>query len=139
LRRNSRSIPGINIQWPWSVLLVSGQKTVETRSYPIPGHYIGVELAVIETPGPHGMREAGIDKARIIGTIVFDGFFQYQTKDTWMRDIKRHCVPADDHLFAFRDGEPKWGWTVAKVTSFAVPMPAPSPRGIVFAKECRLA
>ena len=51
-------------------MLLSGEKTVETRGYPLPEKYVGCELAIIETPGPRGRREAGIEKARIVGTIV---------------------------------------------------------------------
>jgi hypothetical protein len=45
---------GINIQAPWSQLLINGQKCVETRSYPLPKNYEGVPLALVETPGKYG-------------------------------------------------------------------------------------
>ena len=77
------TIPGVNIQWPWSELLLTGKKSVETRSYPLPEKYLGQWLAVIETPGPHGKREAGIDKARITGKIMFSESFQYPTLSEW--------------------------------------------------------
>ena len=38
---------GINIQFPISQLILSGDKTVETRTYPIPERYLGVDLALI--------------------------------------------------------------------------------------------
>ena len=53
---------GINIQSPWSRLLIEGDKCVETRSYPIPEKYVGEDLGLIETPG-----KDGDFKARIIG------------------------------------------------------------------------
>ncbi len=138
MKGKSRAIPGINIQWPWSALLLTGHKTVETRTYPIPAHYIGAELAIIETPGPHGKNEAGIDKARIIGTIVFESCFEYRTRDQWLQDLKRHCVPPNDALYGFKQGSPKWGWVVRQVRALDCHVPAPSPRGIVFAKVCKL-
>jgi hypothetical protein len=44
-------IPGINIQASCSELNLRGQKTVETRGYPLPEKLIGKMLALIETPG----------------------------------------------------------------------------------------
>lgn len=46
-----RTLCGINIQFPISQLIVDGSKTIETRTYPIPDHYIGKEMILIETPG----------------------------------------------------------------------------------------
>ena len=55
---------GINIQAPWSQLLINSDKCVETRSYALPDKYIGEELLLIETPGKNGKF-----KARIIGIL----------------------------------------------------------------------
>jgi len=69
-----KKLTGINIQFPISRLILSGEKTVETRTYPIPEHYINQELAIIETPG-----RDGDFKARIVGTIIFSGCFRRQS------------------------------------------------------------
>ena len=130
------NIPGVNIQWPWSSLIVSGQKTVETRSYKLPEKYIGKKLAIIETPGPRGKKEAGISKARIIGTVVFSGSFLYRTRAEWVADFDRHCVEIGNHQFEFDKNHEKWGWIVAEVVSFKNQKPAPVKRGIVFATSC---
>src|SRR4029450_4821616 len=45
------TLPGINIQVPWAEAILSGQKVIETRFYPLPGKWVGQPLAVIETPG----------------------------------------------------------------------------------------
>ena len=45
---------GLNIQTPWSSLLIDGLKTVETRSYHLPLKYEGIELYLVETPGKLG-------------------------------------------------------------------------------------
>jgi hypothetical protein len=133
-----RVIPGINIQWPWSQLLLSGEKTIETRTYAIPEKYIGQELALIETPGPHGKKKAGIDKARIIGVICFDASKQYRSKEEWDADRKLHQVDVDDPQYAFKKTKPKHGWPVISVKNLAKPLPAPKRRGIVFASACEI-
>ena len=130
--------PGVNIQWPWSQLIVSGKKTVETRSYKLPSKYVGRKLAIIETPGPRGKAEAGFSKARIVGTVVFSGSFRYSTRDSWMKDFSRHCVEVGDHLFAFDESQEKWGWVISEFEGFVESKPAPVKRGIVFATCCEI-
>ena len=126
--------PGINIQYPWSQLLVSGEKTVETRGYPLPAKYAGKPLAIIETPGPTKPRF----KARIIGVITFSHSIQYKTYAEWDADRGRHRVPANDPAFRFRAGKKKYGWVVKEVTRLKTPVVAPSKRGIVFASACSI-
>ena len=55
---------GINIQRPWAELLLSGEKTVEARRYPLKG-YRGEELWAIQTTGPSNRRHEELK--RIIG------------------------------------------------------------------------
>lgn len=133
-----KKIPGINIQWPWSELIASGLKTVETRTYPIPEKYRGVELALIETPGPRGKKEAGIEKARIIATVVFGKDFQYESESSWRRDRKRHQVDVNDPQYAFNPKKEKWGWEVNKVKKLKKHLNPPLKRGIVFALDCKI-
>lgn len=130
-------IPGINIQWPWSDLLLSGKKSVETRTYKMPDKYIGKDLALIETPGPNGLEKAGIEKARIVGVIRFSNSFKYKSKAEWMRDKDRHLVGPNDPLFGWNSDKEKWGWVVESVRRIHQ-APAPKKRGIIFASKCEL-
>ncbi len=138
MNKGDTKIPGVNIQWPWSRMLVEGKKTVETRSYSLPASKENVTLAIIETPGPRGRRDAGIAKARIIGTIKFSGSFRYHSKTEWLKDHRRHQVEVGDPQFAFRGDREKWGWVVSEVRLLPKPLPAPARRGIVFAKDCAI-
>ena len=117
-------------------MLLSGKKTVETRSYPIPAKYIGQELAIIETPGPRGAAEASITTAQIIGVIRFSGSFRYATKTDWLADQPRHSVSPSDPLYAFKTDRPKFGWVVESAVPLSTPKPAPKKRGIIFASKC---
>ena len=48
------SLPGLNINWPFSQLILAGVKTVEVRSYALGYKNIarpGVEMWLVETPG----------------------------------------------------------------------------------------
>jgi hypothetical protein len=119
---------GINIQGPWSSLLINGQKTIETRSYPLPKKYRDVTLALIETPGGKKF------KSRIIGTITFSDSFKYDNETSWASDYNRHYVRPDD-IYGWND-KPKYGWIVKQIVKFDKPVEPPKKRGIVFSKDC---
>ena len=124
---------GINIQTPWSELLINEVKSVETRSYPLPEKYVGEELALIETPGRYGRF-----KARIIGTITFSHSFKYPDQKAWQDDYNRHCVAVDDPIYKWKDDKPKYGWVVSKVTKFDKPLDIRKRKGIIFTSGIKL-
>jgi hypothetical protein len=120
---------GINIQIPWSRLLINGDKSVETRSYPLPKKYEGVELALIETPGKYGRF-----KSHIIGIITFSHSFQYPDKQAWIDDYNRHKVEEGDEFCDWNENKKKYGWVVASINKFDNHIPiSKKNRGIVFA------
>ena len=133
----SLTISGLNIQWPWTKLILTGTKTIETRGYPIPTKHLNQTLALIQTPGPKG-RKAGIQKAMIVALIKFDACVKYQTKEDWLRDKKHHRVDETDAQFAFQENRPKFGWRISSVTKLAEPVPAPARKGIVFVSGCKV-
>jgi hypothetical protein len=124
---------GLNIQIPWSRLLIDGTKSVETRSYPLPHKYEGVELALIETPGKYGQF-----KSHIIGTITFSHSFLYTNQQEWISDNNRHRVEVDDKLYGWNPNKLKYGWVVCDIKKFDKPMSAPKRKGIVFTKNCKV-
>ena len=124
---------GLNIQYPWSHLLINGLKTVETRSYALPNKYAGEPLALIETPG-----KTQNFKSRIIGIIVFSHSFKYPDKESWLNDFNRHKVSDSDNLFAWNDSKDKYGWVVSNVIKFNKPIDAPTKKGIVFTLNCNI-
>lgn len=126
-----RALPGINIQFPISQSIVSGEKTVETRTYPIPVGYIDKDLYLIETPGREGKF-----KARVIAVIRFGESFPYKSKSEFHRDFKRHLVkPGSKWDWAKK---PKWGWPIKWVKVIRPRQPLPGPRGIKFTKSVSL-
>lgn len=121
---------GLNIQSPWSSLLISGHKTVETRSYQLPKKYEGIELALIETPG-----KSRKFQSRIIGTITFSHCFKYPDKQAWKDDYNRHKVEESDKDYKWNH-KPKYGWVVSKIVKFDEPVDPPKKRGIIFTQDC---
>lgn len=125
-----RLIPGINIQWPISELIMNRKKIIETRTYPLPEHLIGKELAVIETPGRKGKF-----KARVIGVVKFQRSFQYKTKKDFYADSAKHCVTPESE-WKWVASKQKWGWPVTVVAKLNAPTLPPKSRGIIFASNC---
>jgi hypothetical protein len=130
-----RDIPGIHIQWPWSRLLISGKKVIETRGYPLPERYRNVPLAIIETPG-RPRSKSKIESSSVIGTIIFSESKLYRTQEEWAADSGLHMVSLDDLHFAFKNGKEKWGWIVRNVQVAKKPTLPPKVRGIIYAKNC---
>lgn len=123
---------GINIQTPWSQLLIDSDKCVETRSYPLPDKYIGEELVLIETPGKNGKF-----KARIIGTITFSHSFKYNSIQEWKNDYNRHRV-SEDSEFGWNEKKNKYGWVVSEIFKLEQHYPAPTNKGIIFTHNCEM-
>lgn len=126
-----RTLPGINIQFPISQLILNGKKTVETRTYTLPEKYVHQDLYLVETPGDNG-----IFRARIIAIIQFGKPFLYESKREFYKDIKRHNVNPES-LWAWQD-KPKWGWPIVSLEKLKSPQVFNGVRGIRFTKKISL-
>ena len=118
---------GVNIQFPWSNLLINYVKSIETRSYPLPTKYENKELALVETPGKNGKF-----KARIIGTVTFSHSFKYRDERSWLDDHNKHLVPQDDSQYKWNKNKPKYGWVVSHIKKFTKPVDISKRKGIIF-------
>jgi len=123
---------GLNIQTPWSSLLINGLKSIETRSYHIPMKYVNHPLYLVETPG-----KLGKFKARVIGTITFSGSFKYPNKTSWINDYAKHLVSQNDPFYSWND-KPKYGWAVCSVEKFDEPLDIGGKRGIIFTNNLKI-
>ncbi len=128
----SKLYTGINIQFPISRLILSGEKKIETRTYSIPERLIGQELAIVETPG-----KTGKFKSRVVGIIVFGESFKYKSAKEFYADVKRHCV-SEDSDWAWDSKKGKWGWVIKKVTHLKNEIPLKKRSGIVYSKNIRI-
>ncbi|PIR21697.1 MAG: hypothetical protein COV44_11860, partial [Deltaproteobacteria bacterium CG11_big_fil_rev_8_21_14_0_20_45_16] len=128
MQSRSKSYPGINIQFPISQLILSGAKTVETRTYPLPRKYENIEMILIETPG-----KVGNFKSRAVAKITFGESFQYRSRTDFLRDAQKHKV-AQDSPWAWRS-KPKWGWPIAAIKPFPNPKMIFGKRGIIFSTQ----
>jgi hypothetical protein len=123
-------LPGINIQAPWSSLIIDGRKTIETRFYPIPKQYVGVPIAIIETPGKNKSLVS-----RVVGVAIFGESFAYVDADQFYSDSPRHLVSRQSSDFGWEESKQKHGWPILTCVRHTVPLPGGLKRGIVFTKE----
>lgn len=124
-------LPGINIQFPISQLILEGKKLVETRTYPIPNKYLNTEMWIVETPG-----KAKSFKARIVGKVIFTRSFEYQNKKQFYADRNRHQVTPDSP-WAWTNST-KWGWELKIVEVLKIPIPLKQRTGIKFTKAIEI-
>ncbi len=129
---NQKKYPAINIQFPISRSILNGEKTIETRTYPIPSQYIERELLLVETPG-----KAGGFKARIVAKITFSECFKYSSLDEFRRDERRHKVLPGSQ-WDWTPKNPKWGWKISRLEPLQTAKPARGRRGIIFTREMTL-
>ena len=127
LMSHKKTYPGINIQWPISRDILSGKKTIETRTYPIPEKYLGEEMLLIETPGPYGDF-----KARIIAIIIFTECFKYPSMKVFYSDYPFHLINKKSP-WAWKE-KAKWGWRVNITKVISPPINFPEKKGIVYTR-----
>ena len=128
-RGETQTVPGLHVRYPYAKMLLTGEKSVETRGYSLPAHRINKTVALIETPGPDRTRP----KARVVGTITFKAVKVYADKKAWAADTKNHRVlPSSSFGFL------PFGWVVGKTVLFKEPVALvhKGGRGVIWASDC---
>ena len=129
----------MNVQWPFSQLLMLGVKMKEARKYALDKRgvaNVGEEMWLVETRGDPGtdakqlaqaeMSDEVIgprpDKSHIIGTITFSHSWPYCNQASFHGDVAAHRVK--------KGGSEDWsgvgqmhGWSVRSVRALETPVP----------------
>jgi len=130
------TLRGLNIQWPFSQLLVAGVKVKEVRSYGLnhrsPNILPGEEVWLIETLGtvqaPANALTDGArigerpTKAHIIGTITFSHAEPYGSVRAFRADAASHCIKEGRDKDWDGRGE-RYAWHVSSVRLLQTPVP----------------
>ena len=131
----SSPYPALEAQRPFSLLMLEGKKSIETRAYCIPDQLLGRPIAIIESAeGAAGVSAlpslvaAGHPGLHIAGTVVFGSCFQYESYAQWEADAARHLVESDSEYRFMEGGSAKYGWVVQEYTRAAEPQAVPSMR-----------
>eukprot|EP01084_Bolivina_argentea_P261114 441133_1 len=119
---------GLEMQKPWALYILSGKKSIETRSYSLPEALLNRKIEILES-------EKGIDGVSTLngnifdakdlnhkicrkGWVIFDEVIEYKNRLDFEQDVKKHLVSSDSG-YAWKDGKTDviFGW---KVNEFCV-------------------
>lgn len=144
------TLRGINIQRPWSQLILAGKKTIEARKYALK-NYQDEDLWIIETKGntraaadvcgamglasPKNVRRLRRQvpyRCRIVGVVRFSSCFRYTDLAQWRADEDRHRISTGS-LFDWQ-GSGMYGWHIAAARALAEPQQGPAEKGLIGCK-----
>lgn len=118
----------LEMQAPWARRLVDGDKTVETRSYPLPAGLVGRSIEVMESkPGEDGVSclgdtvEALCAGLSVVGRVTFCSSDAYSNRDAWAADESRHLVSPTSEGYGWKGPKSVFAWTVGEVTAYSKP------------------
>ena len=136
---------GLNVQWPFSQLLLMGAKTEEVRAYNLGGRVnADEEFWLVETKGKcaKAMKSAMVDDlpiaprpsdAQIVGTISFADARQYDSRHAFEEARHLHRIAAGSK-YDWDGSGAMYGWRVDKVRALVTPQPIST--GIFGLTEC---
>lgn len=102
---------------PWAEPILTGEKTVETRGYELPGD--------TTDPAVHVLYETSPEGRGAVGVVEFKRGGQYKDKQAWKNDSQNHCVPETDKKYAWKDGCKKFKWEVSRKVRLGSPFKMP--------------
>ena len=122
------SLPGLNVQEPWASLLLSGKKTIETRTYPCTSAYLLRPIGIVAT------RRQELPKSCLIGLVTIEENIEFDSLEKFRAFEHEHLVAAGSQ-FDWKRERPKWGWRLTVLALVAPTVVALPKRGIVWTKE----
>ena len=131
------TLRGLDIQYPFSRLIMSGAKTIEARSYAL-GHrgiaQAGEKMFLIETPGSKSASLAVVgdlsigappDHAQVIGTVSFNSSSEYTCLSAWRNDRRKHRIQ-EGSQYDWNGTGKMHAWCIGHVQGFSQPVAAGS-------------
>ena len=125
---------GLNIQYPFSQLILAKLKDTEVRDYALGHRNIAnpdEEMFLIETP-PKYPASAAVGplvqgppprQAQVVGTVSFSKSEQYKKKAAWNLDRRRHRIKRGSALDWQQSQGDKYAWRIGQVRCFQEPVP----------------
>ena len=138
-------MPGLNIQWPFSQLILLGVKTEEIRTYALDtgrpkerrryNAKANEEVWIVETLGLTNSLKKDVIvgdvhipprpiAAHIVGTVTFSYSHQYTDKNTFHDARNKHCIAQASKQYNWEGTSDCFGWHVSKVRALTTPIPA---------------
>lgn len=110
----------LEVQQPWSRLLLDRKKTVEARAYPLPKALLGRRICLLESSERDSTQSGLLDRFQtnaIVGFVVFSEVRVYNSQEEFRSEEASHLVP-ETSPFGWREGTDRlYGWKVQSVES----------------------
>jgi len=104
-----------NMFYPYSNLLVTGIKTIETRFYDLPKECRGVRVGIVQImPKDRGATRP----PELVGEVIFGESKRYHTKEEWEADYEHHRVPLNHKRFGWKNDRQMYGWVVKEAVVY---------------------
>ena len=120
----STALIALELQPPYSKLIIDGIKLIETRRYKLPQHLLYQPILLLQsTKGIDAVSalpdqiEANDDSLSILGEIFIEEVFQYNSIDQYNEDRNLHCVPLDSS-YNYVEGCELFGWRISSVVKY---------------------
>lgn len=117
---------GLEMQDPWARHVLSGAKSIETRSYDLPPALIGKKIAILQSrQGRDGVSavndtlDLSSGTVELVGWCIFDRVCPYRDQAAFNADEARHMVKRDSE-YSWKAGSTEviYGWMVSKYGSY---------------------
>lgn len=108
----------LEVQQPWSRLLLEQKKTVEARSYPLPDGLLGRRIYLLESHAQGSLQSSlanNFQTNSIIGSVVFSKVIEYNSQDEFQSDEESHLVSRDSPFGWTLGTERMYGWIVQNI------------------------
>lgn len=123
----------LEVQSPFSGLILSGEKSIETRAYPLPNYLHGVGILLCESSSGEdcvscvgdNVTEAQVGLS-LVGEVFFSDSKEYHTNVEWDIDREKHQVPKySKYEWAPTETGIRYGWRIERVIVYTPPLPVP--------------
>ena len=118
---------GLEMQQPYSALVLCGQKSIESRAYPLPEALIDAKIEILQSEkGQDGVSSVP-DRVTLhksseissstqsplqrIGWVTFIKCIQYTSRERFEADQEKHLVDPNSG-YGWNDERPMYGWVV---------------------------
>ena len=126
----------LEVQAPFSRLILSGEKSIETRSYQLPEDLLHTSIVLCESApgldGVSGLSDSVIKSQAgllLIGEIHVSHSKEYTSQKEWDEDREWHQVPSDSaYEWTPTEIGRRYGWYIQRVTVYPEPLSVPAMR-----------
>ena len=118
---------GLEMQQPYSEFVLNGQKSIESRAYPLPEALIDVKIEILQSekgqdrvssvPDRVILQKSSDNSSSIqsplkrIGWVKFAKCIQYKSLERFEADQEKHLVDPNSG-YSWNDDRPMYGWVV---------------------------